>query len=221
MKIKFIPTIDEVASFDGIADQSLFAKEQPVFSSSPEFAREVGGELSKRILDSWDWKDGFFNLNLRQKYPIIDTRVQRLMPGMYPSIPGWHCDAVPRPSYDAQPDLTKIDPEVKHYTALISTSPDISNTEFVVEPIELELDPSSQVPIWKQAHIGIEKNRPKTMFIKPGILYRFDQLTLHKTSPTLKRGWRMFFRLSMYHNKPLNQKSGSMQVYLLSEENGW
>lgn len=218
MKFTFKPMLQEFGYINGVANIETLSKETPVFSAGIPYTEKHGGDITNSIVDnilnfSYNWSGDL--------YPTIDTRVQRLMPGMFPSIPGWHCDDVPRAGYFEQPDLTKVRDDIFHYTTLVSTEPDISNTEFVTEDFTVDLDPNSQVPIWKQVHKQIEVERPRTKSIKPGFIYKFNQTTLHRATVTLKRGWRMFFRLSLRTKPPIEGRPSNMQVYLLSEENGW
>lgn len=221
MDYNFFPDLTKVADFNGLATIDEFNEENSIFSSSPEFAKTTGGKLSERILNAWDWNDEYLkHVDNKTKYLVIDTRVQRLMPGMYPSIPGWHCDGVPRDDYYAQPDFDLIDPSVRHYLALIATDKHVSNTEFLSEPIKASLD-YEKGAMYKQLHQQVEAKSNTRMTINVGEIWRFNQAAIHRTLPTATRGWRMFFRMSIYHKPPLNMQSNQQQVYLLSEENGW
>lgn len=181
----------------------------------------MGGPLTQEILDEIDLSRedirAAFEYGLT---PVIDVRVQRLMPGMYPSIPGWHCDAVPRKDYHSQPDFSLLHPASMHMTCLLSTSDNVSNTEFLAVPFGMTF--TDDEPVWKQLHKHIVKESMTSMTIRPGWVYKFSSLTPHRTAPTVERGWRLFFRMSMYHNPPIvNKVPAAQQVYLLSEENGW
>lgn len=182
----------------------------------------MGGPLVQSILNCINLSQQDFVAAFEESLtPVIDVRVQRLMPGMYPSIPGWHCDSVPRATYTSQPDFKLLHPHSFHLTCLLSTSENVSNTEFLDEEISVEFDEDSA--IWRQLHIAIENAGPlKKVVAAPGRVYKFDSLTPHRTMPCVERGWRLFFRLSMYHNPPIvNKVPAAQQVYLLSEENGW
>ena len=81
------------------------AQEPSLFSCSPEGVGQLGGTLSKKCLSFVEkaYEASILHAKAEGLSAIIDVRVQRLMPGMFPSIPGWHCDAVPRCSYHGQP----------------------------------------------------------------------------------------------------------------------
>lgn len=219
-KVLFESELEPLASFDGIASIKEMNAEPSLTGADPAFARESAGELTRRILDSWSWDDPWLEKFVKEgKRLVIDTRVQRLMPGMYPSIPGWHCDAIPRPNYNAQPDFELASQDVKHYTGLIATDESVSNTEFVRVPTEVEISPDE--PAWTQVHKHVQAHQLETMHIRPGTLYRFGQFTIHRATPTVVRGWRLFFRLSIYYREPLNLISKQQQVYLVTEGAGW
>ena len=100
--------------------------------------------------------------------------------------------------------------------------------EFLDEDVTLKLNPAADHNLWGQAHKEIEKikkQKPlKTSFIKEGDLILFNPWTLHRVSPTNHRGWRIFFRMSMW-DKP-NLGDGGMitkqeQVYKVVEGDGW
>jgi hypothetical protein len=219
--VTFKPSLSILSSFSGSASIPMMNAEVPLAGASVDFALEHGGPLVKRILNSWTWDDEWLKRAVENGYnQVIDVRIQRLMPGMYPSIPGWHCDAVPRSGYHSQPDFKKADVKnVMHYTALISTDDEVCNTEFLTDELKMEINPERGV--WEQVHRKIEEEKPVIQQIAPGALYRFGQLALHRAAPTKVRGWRLFFRLSIYYNKPLNVIPRMQQVYLISEKAGW
>ncbi len=216
-----------------------FNDEPSLFSCDLSSALRLGGPLTQAILLKLLQSPGCMSIlgtGLASGLsPVIDVRVQRLMPGMFPSIPGWHCDAVPRPGYATQPDFSLINPKSYHWTCILDTSIDQANdgsisytsecvtslTEFVRFKRECEFQ--DDVSVWKQLHRMIEANSHlERMSVEPGVLYGFETLCPHRTIATLNRGWRLFFRLSLYHNPAFgNQVASTQQVYLLSEENGW
>src|SRR5690606_10082560 len=77
-----------------------FRYETMLFGADLAFAQENGGEITKQVIDSLPKFTVPDDLHV-----VIDTRVNMLMRGYYPSIPGWHCDDVPR-GENGQPDLT-------------------------------------------------------------------------------------------------------------------
>lgn len=216
---EFIPGLDRPLPI------SALAAEPSLFSATVEFALQSGGPVTRKIVEHLKDKPAVIRAIDAGLHPVIDVRVQRLMPGMYPSIPGWHCDAVPRGDYHAQPDFSKIHPDAVHFTTLVSTAEDgVSATEFLGTPIEVEFE--DHLPVWQQLHRHIEARKDAEQHViwraRNGEVFQFETLVPHRTTPTTTRGWRLFFRMSLYHNPPLmNGVPSQQQVYLLSEDNGW
>jgi hypothetical protein len=202
------------------------SNERSVHSCSPNWVIQNGSPLIKELtLEALKLQKHNYKLP-KDLYLVIDTRVQRLMPGMYPSIPGWHCDAVPRSGYYSQPDLTKIHPNAVHFVTTISTHPEgVSNTLYMSTPLNIEF--TQDQPIWKQAHRAVinSKENINTQFYTglDGTFVVMSSNTLHTAQPTVNRGWRLFYRMSMMPTPPTNDGKfvDQQQVYLLSEENGW
>lgn len=215
MIIELNPKINFVDAIDGLATLEDIASEPKVLSASPEEVYKKEGTLAQKILyalGSFDVPDGL--------YPVIDTRVHRLMPGMYPAIPGWHCDDWPRKDYISQPDPSLVNKEAYHIVCNIATSRHVSNTEFNLDHHKFEWDQKS--PLWKELHSSIEKRNDVTRRqLLPGQIVKFSYDTPHRAMPCIERGWRFFFRLSMMHRPPVKSVHNSEQVYILSEENGW
>lgn len=194
------------------------AVERGIFSSDPEWVLSNATPLTRSITE----KLMPFVQHIDGYHLVVDTRVQRLMPGMYPSIPGWHCDNVPRSDYFAQPDLGKINPNVRHMTLTVSTHIDgVSNTEFLLGHLPVRhIDPSESV--WRQVHERVHLGIHDSQFILDGTVCIFGQDSVHRASPCVRRGWRLFYRLAMMDKPPLgNHHSNVEQVYILSEKNGW
>lgn len=92
-----------------------FAAEPSLFSMSVDMALESCGGLTRRILHHMPWEcDDYKEAEAAGLQPVIDVRIHRLMPGMYPAIPGWHCDRVPRANYHSQPDFREVHPLAHH-----------------------------------------------------------------------------------------------------------
>jgi hypothetical protein len=148
---------------------------------------------------------------------VIDTRVTMTMEGMYPSIPGWHCDDVPRSRTTGQPVMHGVNPLVQHFMVILSDQEDaVSCTEFVSKPIKLDIDLTN---VWGSVDKQLTENKPETGFLKQGEIIRFNQEAIHRASPTVTPGWRFFYRASITHRKPANEIRNQVQVY--ASKNGW
>jgi hypothetical protein len=70
------------------ATQDEIKREPMLHRATAQFALENGGPLTRSFL---------LSLQLAWSADIlVDSRVHMLMPGMWPCIPGWHHDDVPR-----------------------------------------------------------------------------------------------------------------------------
>lgn len=150
-------------------------------------------------------------------FVVIDTRVTMTMEGMYPSIPGWHGDDIPRSRTTGQPVLHAVNPLVQHFMVIVSDQPAaVSTTEFVTEPMEVDVDIAN---VWRSVDQHINEIKPETRFIEQGEIVRFNQEAIHRASPTTTPGWRFFYRASITHRKPANEVRKQVQVY--ASANGW
>ena len=216
----FTPSIKTIDCVAGIAPISAFALEPSIFSGTPDFVHHHGGPISKKITNSiLDYIN-----KLPEYYPTIDIRVQRLMPGMWPSIPGWHCDDFFRRDYSSQPDLHKPDSKVEHYTCIVSSEPNVSRTEWIDAPLMAHIDLDDEiVPVWRQLHREVEQQPSiKRSVLYEGQIVHFNQQAIHRASKCYRRGHRLFYRLSMRPRPSLGGMiTTQQQVYIQSEESGW
>lgn len=209
MKYKFTPNFnlrDKVTY-----DKSLVSEEPMLFGASWEFARKHGGVLTNSVMDKIQDKvmDLSFVQATKGYHPVIDTKTVMLMPGWYPSIPGWHCDGVIRKDQESQPDLSTLDEEVFHFITSMS-SDDSCGTEIVTEEVVLDVDESS---VWMSVDSEVEKLKPKTFSLENGEIGLISRSTIHRCPKVEERCWRFFFRLSFYHMPVANKIRNQVQVY--------
>ena len=221
---EFTPDITTVGSFTSLASISDLAEEQGVYSASPEFVKSNCGPIANSILDQIP--DSFYTeADEAGLFVNIDVRVHRLYKGDYPAYPGWHCDGEYRETYKSQPDLSRVVPH-KHLVGTVSTEPDgVSLTQFVSEPVTVTIGDVSEIDtLWGQVHNQIEQLDPATVWTADGDLTQFGSFTLHRATPAVTRGWRLFFRASMWH-KPYLGDGGMIsrqeQIYQILEGKGW
>ncbi len=212
--MKFTPHIEQIGKIDPLVHRSVIHDEPMLFSASVRFARQAGGPLTRMLLEVADWQLQQMEsyCSITDQYVVIDTRSHMLMPGFRPAIGGWHCDAYPRGGYDEQPDLTAGKANNHHIVAFVSDqNGGVSQTEFVTAPIEAsEIDPER---VWSSVHRAVQAARPTTMFEQDGEVLRFSQQTLHRASSAHARGWRWWFRASVFYSPPRNQIRKQVQVY--------
>lgn len=222
----FRPSFDIVSLVGPTATIEQMADEVGVYGATPAFIRKHCGPIANSILDAvpGSYFDEAAKLGL---FPNADIRIHRLYPGDYPAYPGWHCDGEFRETYFSQPDLDRI-PVHKHLVCTVSTADcGVSNTQFLNSPFtfNLEREPDQEITLWGMVHRAVEDSRTRMVYdTRDGELVQFDSLTLHRAMPAKVRGWRMFFRMSMWH-KPNLGEGGKItkqeQVYKLCEGSGW
>jgi hypothetical protein len=221
----FAPKFRVVRELPGVFSIPDLEAERGVYSATPRFVRQHCGPIAVSILDAVP-DDYFAEAERLGLYPNIDVRIHRLYPGDYPAYPGWHCDGEFRETYFSQPDLDRI-PVSHHMVATASTHPEgVSNTQFLNEPFRADVDEDAKdVTLWGQVHRQLEaKGYTSLVDTRDGQLVAFDSRTLHRAMPTKVRGWRLFFRISMWHRPNLG--AGGMltkqeQVYKVAEGTGW
>ncbi len=237
MKYTFTPNVKTVEHIEPTRNTNTVKNEPMIFSGCPDFAHSEGGPLTREITrillnhQMFRTVQMFSPDNFRV---VIDTRVTMTMEGMYPSIPGWHGDDIPRSRTTGQPVLHGVNPLVQHFMVLLSDQPTaVSTTEFILKPTEIDVDIAN---VWNSVDTHIndrlevhnkynegrpieEQIAPTTGFIEPGEIVRFNQEAIHRASPTVTPGWRFFYRASITHRKPANEVRKQVQVY--ASKNGW
>lgn len=222
-KTRFEPTVDILAQFPGIATIEELDAETSVFAASPNFVRKNCGPIANRILDAVP-DEYLERCHALAMLPNIDIRVHRLNVGESPAVPGWHCDGALRETYFSSPDIERI--KVRDTVlATVSTDPSgVSNFDIVTEPFDMEVKgDKNDFGVWKQVHDYVEHQKVPYEKSQDGRLYQISVQTVHRCCPALVRGWRLFFRMSMWHNDYLGDQgkiARQQQVYIKSEF-GW
>lgn len=216
MKYKFDQNIKTIGNIDRLATVDEISHEPMIFGGSTSFCQ---GKLARKVINFLFEKVPILYAHEAAGNISIDTRSTMTMKGQYPSIPGWHCDFVPRNEVTGKPELSRIDSKMKHYMCVISSVENHSCTEFVIDSPELEFDYDSVIPIWGQLDTKITTGNYITKFIEPGEIIEFDQKSIHRASPTQNPGWRFFFRLTV-GKRPRNEIRSQVQVYSPIGE-GW
>lgn len=228
MRFVFTPEIKTVGTIGLKCSEFDIKNEVMIFSGDYKFTRQHCGPLTHMVLDNIVQKViDHFGFNITNNI-VIDTRVNMLMKGQYPSIPGWHCDDVPRNTVTGlttkvgQPNLFLVDPSVQHFMVLLSTGSTahgVSGTEFVTSDREYKIDPDN---VWNSLNISVNNDSDKrTLKVVAGEVIRFNQLSIHRASPATENGWRYFFRLSVTHRVPRNEIRNQVQIYVDLNDSGW
>lgn len=145
---------------------------------------------------------------------IVETRVQKLLPGQYPSVPGWHCDGVPRHPYDGVPKFEAINTAAFSVAVSLSTEPlGVSNTEFVMDAVKPKL--WNQEDVYRDLDVQVNQIAPRVAQISDGQFVKYTPKTIHRAAPTHRRGWRFWFRFSMVFKPPISNIVGlPQQIYV-------
>jgi hypothetical protein len=217
----FKPDVRILGSFVPTATLDELDAEQSVYAASPEFVRANCGPIANSILDAVP--DSYLQrCRSLGMLPNIDVRVHRLNRGEYPAVPGWHCDGHLRETYFGAPQTDRI-PIRDTILATVSSHVDgVSNFEMLDESVEMEITPG-QSDLWAQVHSFVESGGYRRLKSMDGLLYQMGIDTIHRCTPALRRGWRLLFRMSMWHNDYLGdggKVARQQQVYIKSEL-GW
>lgn len=220
MKIQFNPKYRKVANLEQIFSIEDIKNEPMLFQADYTFALKKGGKICSYILKELLLDQKFYSdIITNPNYLVIDLRVNMLTKGVYPSIPGWHCDDVPRKNRYSQPDFKLASDSVTHYLTVISDQPKVSGTEFILSKLNLDLDKNN---VWGSLHKKVSKLKNlKTRRLVSGELIEFNQLAIHRATPALRYGWRVFFRASFTYRKPTNEIRNQTQVYYDVNNAGW
>lgn len=222
---RFQPNFGVAAEFPGFAEIADLEREQGVYSATPKFIRENCGDIAREILRSVP-DDYYAKAEELKLYVNCDVRIHRLYPGDYPAYPGWHCDGEYRETYFSQPDLNRI-PVSHHLIGTVSSNGmGVSNTQFLMEDFDFQSDEvDAGHGLWQQVNDQLSGSGARSTFdSSDGQLIRFDSWTLHRAMPARVRGWRLFFRMAMWH-KPNLGDGGKVtkqeQVYKIVGQAGW
>lgn len=188
--------------------------EPMLFRADPDLALDKGGPITREFLSK---------LPYRFRPVFLDVKVVMLMPGMYPCIPGWHLDDVPRTRADGQPDHENPDYKAEQIMALVG---DCSLTSFAVGDIHLDDVLMYHGPVYGWWHQEIEQRLAmgsmREIAIPERHLVSFNWMSFHRGNKATKFGWRYFVRATRNTGlKPLNEIRNHVQVYLDDPKAGW
>lgn len=215
-RVKVVPSGDaRIATVDDIKSEPM------LFSASIEYALRNGGPLTKQTLEAITEQPVFLEELTGHSalgyHPVIDTKSVMLMPGWFPCIPGWHCDAVPRADSNSQPDVSQINEPIYHYTRWIGTDAGLAPTEFYADSLVIPVDKDN---VWGSVDAEVNKiDEPHIVSFTSGTINKFMRSALHRGTPADNRGWRYFFRMSYMPTPCRNEIRNQVQVY--PAKSGW
>lgn len=220
------PDVNEIARFSGKESIEALSGETSVYAASPAFVRKHCGPLANKILEQVP--QAYFDLcEQLGMLPNIDVRVHRLNKGEYPAVPGWHCDGGYRETYFSSPDMERFPIRDTLLATVSSSERGISNFEVIDQDVEFSPSPEQstdkEFSHWGELNRLLVRDKVKGKRTQDGVLYSIGAHTIHRCTPALERGWRLFFRMSMWHNDYLGEqgKIAKQQQVYVSAENGW
>lgn len=214
--MRFKSTHKVIGAIDTFAE-TVVKNEPMLFSATINYARGMGGRITKQFVDRLPVVVG-------RNY-LIDSRVHMLMPGWYPCIPGWHLDDIPRTRADGQPDHEHPAYESENIMAIVG---DASRTEFIEGQLDLKETPLYEGAVYGKWNAEINRilarqnNTVYTTAVVPSTIVHFGYGAFHRGVPATKNGWRFFIRAN-YNTarKAMNEIRKQTQVYLPIPEVGW
>lgn len=217
ISVSFTPAIKTLGKMQKRSIPEI--KNEPMFfNSSPRFVLQNCGDVTRDFFAQLIDVD-FFRDSEDLKW-VFDSRVTMTMPGMYPSIPGWHCDDFRRGHVHAQPDIERgeIDDSITHYMGIVGDTDELTGTEFVTQSVTIEIDKRR---VWNSldAAINFMSGDLKTRRLQNQEIIRFNQSAIHRATEATKQCWRWWGRLSYTYRKPVNEIRRQVQVYVSSH--GW
>lgn len=206
----FRPTIDELNA------------ELNFRNSTPEFVHNNAGPIVRgltRLIESTQHYRSKRDENPHLT-PLVDVRVNYLVDGTYPSLPGWHCDDIVRESNYKQPDVIKSIPTHHYMCLLADTMAENSNTEFLLGQHIIAFD---QENVYKSInrHLLLNEGNLRTSRVPVGDIVYFDNRSLHRAVPATRYGVRMFYRLSLTYRQVANEIRKYNQCYVDAANAGW
>ena len=208
---KLISTVPEFPSLEEKIEQ-----EAMIYGGSWKWCLNNAGPLTRIIMEKIETESTLSSETishaLKGYHPVIDTKSVMLMPGMYPCIPGWHCDGVIRDDKYSQPCLDSIREDVYHYVCCLYTEGG-EGTHFLCCDNTYDLDPER---VWQSLSEQVDQHYCSA---KSGEIYRFNRSQIHRGPVATTRHWRYFFRLSFYHMPCANKIRNQVQVY--TKDTGW
>lgn len=203
-------------------------KDTPGLWNAPlDVATLLGGRITQAALAS-------MNLGFDYKHIIVDVKTHLLQPGMFPAIPGWHTDGVPRGGSlspaKGLPDITKQTQARSPRYHLMILGADCPTIFIKNRNVVLEVPDEPSTNLYKNISEQCASSRSsgniETYEITPGVIYEWDWWELHTAQASKSAGWRYLIRVTetdyLEPQKDLNQIfRKQQQVFLTSDKFGW
>lgn len=214
--VDFNPRIETIGHLPEFSMEEIRG-EPMLFTCDMEYTRKNCGPITTAFLNAVGLAE-YIDIIPSGLHVVMDCRTTMTFPGMYPSIPGWHCDDFNRSEKYGQPSLDDRDKRIKHAMAIVGEGDGVSRTEFITEACAVPVDPAD---VWHSLDKAIETDfqHLKRRYIANREVITFSQESIHRATNSLKHGWRWFGRISLTYRKPQNEIRKQVQVYI--DKNGW
>lgn len=207
--------------------QTDIKNEFGLWNAPLEVAMNLGGAITKEALRNMD-------LRFDKKHITVDVKTHLLQPGMYPAIPGWHTDGVPRGGSMSpargNPDIKmQLNQKSPRYHLMVLGA-DCPTMFLKNRGIELFTDFNNPKDLYKgvtqQVKNFLETSEAETFEITPGVIYEWDWWELHTAQAARSSGWRYLIRVTesdyLEPQTDLNEIfRRQQQVFVPSTEFGW
>ena len=202
MKTLFIPRLEHTGRTIAAVSQSDIEDEVNLRQAPLLEAFQYGGEVTRAALNKLE-------LHGDRKHVVVDTKVTFLLPGMYPAIPGWHTDGVPRltsmpgtfdpagrgaPSIEAQVQGRISEP---HYHLLLAGGG--PHTHFLDSSVVLDLpdaDPSLYEVMTREVEHLVGRGDVGTRAAPEREWVNWSWWDIHAAQPATTAGWRYLIRVT-------------------------
>lgn len=193
--------------------------ETQLFQADLKFALTHGGPITRAFVEGL--------VSMAADGWIIDSRVHMLMPGMWPAIPGWHLDAVPRTLPNNQPNIW-LQSGVGHIDHFMCVVGPTAMTSFLAPGVEITIPRLShrQLAFGRRVYGYCDELitvlDPPTVNVSSGDVVHFTSRDFHRANPADRHGWRFFIRASRgVAVEPKNEIRTQTQAYLNAANFGW
>lgn len=220
--MRFAPSYSSVSTQIAPQNAAQIEQETMLFGASFHFARARGGVITLNFLETL--RVHAESIGLAIGTVIVDSRIHTLMRGMYPCIPGWHHDDVPRGEF-GQPNYD--DPRYRSHHLMMVVDADDAPTgslpQFLCDHVDVDWPLPFDAVVYRawDAQIGSLPS-VKTETIRSGQAVAFDDHAFHRGMPAKSHGWRFFIRASWSTGRAFQNKiRHNANVYLPAVTAGW
>ncbi|UJJ22092.1 hypothetical protein [Erwinia phage Virsaitis27] len=196
-----------------------------LWNASVDVAMNFGGAITQAALAS-------MNLGMDYNHITVDVKTHLLQPGMFPAIPGWHTDGVPRGGSMSPargtPNIFKQEEGRSPRYHLMVLGCDCPTMFVKNRNIELNVPCQPDGSLYKRVSEQMARTRRhlETYEVIPGIIYEWDWWELHTAQAARSAGWRYLIRVTesdyLEPQKDLNEIfRKQQQVFVTSDQFGW